>query len=320
MKLPGAVFLAVALVLSGACAARSADGRTTAVDQRGGIARTIVLFDLGHHNLIAESPARVESVGTFLEAQGYEVRTSTSRLDRAALAGVSLLIIVNARAERNVKEWALPTPSAFDPEEIADIRAWVRQGGGLLLVVEHMPFAGSARELAAAFDVEFINGFVFQERMLKPDNTPLPLAGAIAFSRAEGSLADHPVTNGSGAAERVNDLRLDTGSAFSVKGDAAALLRIPPGFAVLMPQRAWRFAADTPRRAATGQLQGAALQIGKGRVAVFGDSGAIMTPDLATKEKDPVSAAAAVQLFRNSLRWLHPSASQPRTPYSPRGE
>ncbi len=42
---------------------------------------------------------------------------------------------------------------------------------------------------------------------------------------------------------------------------------------LLLPIEAWRFSQSTPRLSAEGMLQGATLQHGKGRVAVFGEAG-----------------------------------------------
>ena len=264
----------------------------------------IVLFDLGHHNLIAENATRVESVASFLTENGYTVRRSSARLDAAALGGVAVLLVVNARAERNVKDWALPTPSAFEAQEIEATRRWVQAGGGLFLAVDHMPFPGAADELATALGIEFANGFVFDESKLKSDNSFEPFAGVVTFSRRERTLGDHPVTNGRTAAERIDSLSIDTGSMFFVKAKATPLLTIPGGFVVLKPQKAWQFAADTPRAAAGGALQGAALNIGEGRVTVFADAGTVMTPELARGMPKSDESLNNAQLFLSAVRWL----------------
>jgi len=62
---------------------------------------------------------------------------------------------------RNTQDWTLPTPSAFNENEINNIVEWVRDGGSLFLIADHMPFPGAAQELARAFGVEMNNGFAF---------------------------------------------------------------------------------------------------------------------------------------------------------------
>ncbi|MGB0915797.1 MAG: hypothetical protein ACPGVI_06975, partial [Crocinitomicaceae bacterium] len=40
-------------------------------------------------------------------------------------------------------------------EEITFIKNWVKKGGKLVLIADHMPFAGAANDLAKAFGFEF---------------------------------------------------------------------------------------------------------------------------------------------------------------------
>lgn len=68
-------------------------------------------------------------------------------------------MISNPLHERNIRDWSLPTPSAFTKEEIAALKNWVERGGSLLLIADHMPFPGAAGDLAKAFEVEFSNGY-----------------------------------------------------------------------------------------------------------------------------------------------------------------
>lgn len=39
---------------------------------------------------------------------------------------------------------------------------WVESGGRLLLIADHMPLAGSAAKLAAAFGASFTDGFAYK--------------------------------------------------------------------------------------------------------------------------------------------------------------
>lgn len=111
---------------------------------------------------------------------------STEPFTAEALDGVDLLVISNAIAESNLESWTLPTPSAFGDDEIDVVEAWVRGGGALLLVADHMPFPGAAEALAARFGVLVGNGFAF----------PADHSGLVRFERADGSLKSHPIANG----------------------------------------------------------------------------------------------------------------------------
>ncbi|NIQ57151.1 MAG: hypothetical protein GWN71_28375, partial [Gammaproteobacteria bacterium] len=81
----------------------------------------------------------------------------------------SLLVISNALDSSNVNDWRRPIRPAFTEAEIEAVRAWVEDGGALLLIADHMPFPGAAAGLAAAFGVTFNDGFAFD-----PDRVALP--------------------------------------------------------------------------------------------------------------------------------------------------
>ena len=92
------------------------------------------------------------------------------------------------------------------------------------------------------------------------------------MSRADGTLADHPITRGRNESERIESVMIFTGQAFRPPDDAAPLLIVPPGVEILLPSVAWEFSDQTPRVSADGLLQGAALGVGKARIAVFGEA------------------------------------------------
>jgi hypothetical protein len=211
-----------------------------------------------------------------------------------------VLVIANALHARNREDWFLPTPSAFTPAEIAAVEAWVREGGSLLLIADHMPFPGAADGLAAAFGVAMGNGFAY-------DSTEQ--VSRFRFSRGNGRLADHPVTNGRDAAERVDSVDSFTGQAFRlIRADAQPLLTLGPGTVLLMPEVAWQFSALTPRMRVDGLLHGAVLRHGRGRVAVFGEA-AMFSAQLGGPQRNPMGmndpgAPQNTQFLLNVLHWL----------------
>lgn len=86
-------------------------------------------------------------------ADGFRVTPHAEPFTPESLAAVDVLVIANALAERNDHRtggsWELPTPSAFTPAEIDALDTWVRAGGRLWLIADHMPFPGAAQALAA---------------------------------------------------------------------------------------------------------------------------------------------------------------------------
>ena len=256
----------------------------------------IVLVDAAHNNFHT-ADGRYSAFAALLRRDGFVVESSDQPFTRASLARAAVLVIANAIADENVQDWVLPTPSAFSPAEIEAVEEWVAGGGALLLIADHMPIAGNAEALAAVFGLRFYNGFAFDE-----DG-----GGQSVFSRARGSLRAHPITDGRTGEARVDSVMTFTGQAFRADADADVhpLIVLPEGFEVLLPSVAWEFSDTTPRVAGAGLLQAAALEYGRGRVAVFGEAAMFS----AGPERRPIGmnhpiAGQNHQLVLNALRWL----------------
>lgn len=262
-----------------------------------------VLIDEAHHNFHTMS-GRFLAFARLLERDGYRVAPNASRFTRAALEGARILVISNALAPGNEDDWTLPTPSAFDSSEIAAVREWVFGGGSLWLIADHMPFPGAAGELAAEFGVLMSNGFATDENE-QDGRMHFSKAGA---TRSGGTLADHPITRGRDASERVDSIVSFTGQAFRLDAPGAPLMTLGKGNVLLLPQVAWQFSRLTPRIPASGLLQGAALRFGGGRVAVFGEA-AMFSAQLGGPNRAPVgmndpSAPGNPRFLLNVAHWL----------------
>lgn len=258
----------------------------------------VVAIDEAHHNFHTAA-GRYAPFARLLRADGYRVEASAVPFSTQALRGIDVLVIANALHPRNETDWTLPTPSAFTDDEIAAVRAWVDAGGALLLIADHMPMAGAATALGEAFGIRWNNGFAIE---------PAAEGAPLVFRRGDGSLGDHAITRGRLAAEGVASVATFTGSAFQAGDEAAPLLVLPATVVSLVPQEAWAFTADTPRVPVGGWLQGAALERGKGRVAVFGEA-AMFSAQLAGPNRTPVGMNAPVasrnpQFLLNVLHWL----------------
>lgn len=259
----------------------------------------VVLVDEAHTNFHT-TDGRYYAFAQLLRRDGYVVRGLRAPFTPASLAGARVLVIANALHARNEADWSLPTPSAFTSDEIAAVEAWVRDGGSLLLIADHMPFPGAAEGLAAAFGVSMGNGFAY-------DSTEQQ--SRFRFSRGNGLLAEHAVTNGRDATERVDSVDSFTGQAFRLTGaDAQPLLTLAPGTVLLLPEVAWQFSPQTRRMPAAGLLHGAVLRHGRGRVAVFGEA-AMFSAQLGGAARTPMGmndpgAPQNVQFLLNAMHWL----------------
>lgn len=258
-----------------------------------------VLIDEAHNNFHTAT-GRYQPFAELLRRDGYRVEASSAPFTKKSLKRARVLVISNALHARNARgDWSLPNPSAFTDEEIAAVREWVRGGGSLLLIADHMPMGGAAQKLGEAFGVRWNNGFA---------GIVGGGSGTIAFTRAEGTLREHPVTRGRDKDERVERVATFTGSAFEVGPGAEPLLVFGKGVVSLMPQVAWQFTEQTPRVPVEGWCQGATLRFGKGRVALFGEA-AMFTAQLAGPNRSPVGmnssqAPQNAQFLLNVVRWL----------------
>lgn len=258
----------------------------------------VVLIDEGHFNFHTMN-GRYLAFSRLLKSDGYVVEPRTGRFTRAGLHRAAIVVVSNALDERNEEEWALPTPSAFDSAEIAIVRDWVKDGGSLWLIADHMPFPGAAGALASEFGIAMRNGFA-----LDAGET----SGWMRFTRTDGSLADHPVTRGRNTSERVDSVIAFTGQAFRLEGKGDPLMTLPADAVVLMPDTAWQFSKQTPRLPASGMLQGAAVRFGRGRVAVFGEA-AMFSAQVSGPERRPAgmndpAAGQNAQFLLNVAHWL----------------
>ena len=257
----------------------------------------LVLIDEAHHNFHT-AEGRYSPFARLLRRDGYLVRPGQSSFNAGLLRSAKVLVIANALAARNERDWVVPTPSAFDASEIRAVHDWVEAGGSLLLIADHLPFGGAAADLAASFGISFSNGFVLDSSM----------QGLIHVRRSDGTLASHPITDGRNASERIDSVTTFTGQGFQFNGSGTPLITIPSGWVLYMPDTAWRFSSATPRKSAEGLLQGGVMRVGKGRVAAFGEA-AMFSAQVAGPARRPMGfnspeAAQNAQFVLNVMHWL----------------
>ena len=188
---------------------------------------------------------------------------------------------------------------AFRTEELDAVVAWVRAGGGLLLVIDHYPIGGANRELARRFGLDVLDGrtedaILEQEelrgRVASGSGGTVTTDGAIVFDRSRNRIADHPITCGRSIAERIDRVATFGGASLDVPEDGRPLL--------LFSDEAIDYAGPTrvPRSAA-GRNQGVAFVLGSGKVTVLGEAAMLFNLDLP-------SCTDNRQFSLNLLRWL----------------
>lgn len=257
----------------------------------------VVFIDEGHHNFHTKE-GRYKAFAMLLERDGYVVEPYQDPFNDVQLAGGKILVISNALNEMNVEQWYLPNPSAFTETEIREVKKWIRKGGSLFLIADHMPMAGAAADLAKQFGFKFTNGFVLDTVS----------RGPAFFNREQGTLIESSVTNGRNTEERVNQVVSFTGQAFKIPNKATPVLQFGNGLLNLLPDTAWVFTEETPIYDATGWFQGAYRKYRKGRVVVFGEA-AMFTAQLAGPQQTKAGmnheiAPENYKLLLNIIHWL----------------
>jgi hypothetical protein len=267
----------------------------------------VVAIDEAHQNTHTIGSPQFRGFVELLQRDGYRVRPFTSSSTAASLTGIDVLVVNGPGG------WTGPD-AALGDGEVAAIIQWVRDGGSLLLILDHMPSPRNGANLAAALGVRtWHNGYTLVDM---PDSLPI---GNILFGRADSfssglpavgstgpaggrgyqgidaELAKHPITDGRSTDERVQKVATFVGSAFQLPFNGEALLTLPQRAISFTPRAPGPDVTLDAERTPVGRwLQGAVLQLGKGRVAIFGEAGLFSG-----------GPAADNRLFViNVLRWL----------------
>lgn len=250
------------------------------------------------HNNFHTSEGGFAPFARVVQADGYKVRNYNSSLETTdKLSNCDIFMIVNPLHESNLGNWVLPNPSAFTDQEIQTLNSWVQQGGNFFLIADHMPFAGAANELGQSFGFEFSNGFATPE---KEQNQP------DLFTLQNGRLKESPVSG-----NEITSITSFTGSAFTYPQNAVPVMVFTEGDFSLEPKIAWEFEEDTKTIPIEGYAQGALLEYGSGKIAVFGEAAMftaqiINTPDGAFEIglNNPDLAPQNLRFLLNIMHWL----------------
>ena len=251
---------------------------------------SVVIVDAAHNNFHTLAN-RYAPFGKVLGNDGYRLMSNNKPVTATVLKDCRIYVISNPLDSANIGQWRLPTPSAFSPAEIAAINDWVLQGGRLLLIADHMPFAGAATVLAQSFGFKFLNCFALDNRNRSYER----------FYKENSSLAENDLTHG------VDTVVTFTGSAFKMPAAATPILTLK-NYTLSLPAVAWQFEERTPTLSGDGFSQGAFMEYGKGKIVVMGEA-AMFSAQLAGAGRNPVGmncpeAGNNVQLLINIIHWL----------------
>jgi hypothetical protein len=252
-----------------------------------------VLIDEAHQNFHTAS-GRYKPFADLISNDGYMVSPNKEKFTKKVLATCEILVIANAMGAEGMGSPGA-AKSAFSEDECQAVHDWVKAGGALLLITDHMPFGAAAEDLAKRFGVEMGKLAARDQANMEPESRGL------LFSREKHLLGDHPITRGRNESERINRVKTFTGQ--SLKG--------PPGSVSFLNFSATATAGFGKNQVpVTGRSQGLALKYGQGRVVVLGEA-AQLSAQLAGLEREPRSMMGMNvpgidnrKLALNIMHWL----------------
>ena len=259
----------------------------------------LVAIDDGHQNFHTRT-GNFAPFSALLENDGYRVIDIGAPFNDSVLSNVAVLVIANAGSNDDAS-WRLPTHSALARDEIESVTRWVRKGGSLLLVADHMPAAGAAAALARSFGIHFTNGYTYQRR-------PPGLRGDL-FTLSDGLLRRHAVQRGRTTDEVIDTIMTFTGQAFQASRAVDTVMVFDRSAVTYLPSDAEADFDSTTATVYSGSwLHAVCFEEGAGRVAVFGEAG-LFSAQLAGPQKHPMgmnhpSARQNRQLALNVMHWL----------------
>ena len=249
-----------------------------------GRGRPEVVIDEAHFNVHTAS-GTYAPFAELLRRDGFWVRRNRGRFSSVALrdsytsrlGGRTVLVVSNPLGWRGMLQQMLNRGrlerlvrlrgAAIAAEETAEIEAWVRAGGSLLLVADHAPAGAAAAGLAAAFGVEMTNWWAEDEHHHDRDTSN---PGFVVFTRDAGLAGDHPIMLGRSPAEQVHRVMTFTGQALRPRAGRALLT-----LSSMAREYPFRRSREYEGRSAAGLAQAVAVEHGSGRVVILGEAAMI---------------------------------------------
>jgi len=288
----------------------------------------VIAFDEMHSNAgVSPYPQAME----LFKADGYRTRSMAEKWSAASLADVRVLFIANPgelamvdiirnHGSRPPTAEEAQAAASLSAEELTAVLAWLKSGVSLLLVVGHEPYPLGAATLTVALGIPHwpngsagvrtelctrgqdgrrsfpwctaggvVQSVFFWRTDFFPGGEPIfaevegaPPSNAKAYQSRDLVLAKHPITEGRSPTERIRRVQV---------GGSPSAFEAPPGYEpllVLPPQ------AMLGTKPISGWLEGAVMEVGKGRLAVFSSSALIQGG----------TAADNRQFVLNVMHWL----------------
>lgn len=213
----------------------------------------------GAHNNLHRAHTGFRPTALVLKKMGFEVIGNDQKFySFENLKGIHILVIANPIASANRGRPVVPIFSAFEPLEINCLENWVRHGGKLILIADHMPFAGAMDSLANIFGIKYENGFVDGQTERWPPRT---------FRARDNNLTDAGLN-----LKSIDSVSTFTGSALKLPPHGNPILSFSGADTITFTDTAWVFSPNLKMKSLDGYVQGGIVRHGKGVVAAFGEA------------------------------------------------
>ncbi len=246
-----------------------------------------VAIDEGHLNFHTIG-GRFKPFADVLKADGCSVVAHKGAFTTESLNKIEILVIANAFTAKG-------SGSAFTRDETNLLKAWVTNGGALMLIADHQPYGEAASMLADVFGCRMSGGFVRRNG-----------SGRIVFSQDNGQLAEHAITHGLEEEKPVTSVKSFTGQALKLSEQFTPLMLLGEG-CTLRYDAGERGGAAATLQDVSGWSQGGVAKLGKGRIAIFGEAGMFSAQITGSRRKMGMGAEGAEQnqqFLLNVIRWL----------------
>lgn len=265
-----------------------------------------VLVDNAHWNR-GTADSRLAAFVQLIAADGYHVLPGANGARAETLSEARVSVVVNPLGVPGLLR-RLATPlglgglAFFDEDgvlqqEVETTLQWVENGGSLLLAADESPDARGARGLAARLGVGMRGRLVVDVGHAEAESPAF-----LVFSRENGLIGPHPIMDGSADLPAVNRVVIFGGQALEPPAGAAVLLGLSPSASAVAR------AGDPPTsgQPVGGLAMAVALERGRGRVVVLGDSHVL------TNDAGPSGRATGLEwpasnntrFVRAVMRWL----------------
>lgn len=235
-------------------------------------------------------------------SDGLRLNYLDKAIDATSLKCVKILVIPNAYTNNYRQFSTLEAPSVYTDAEILLIKNWVEEGGSLLILADHSPFAGGTIKLADAFGFSYMTGHTLNKASLSSR-----INVNIDFSRDNKLLADHPITNGSTGRKKITHYFAFGGQAIIAPKGATSILTTPKYFETMLGFSVSKEFYSAIRLPTGGQSQGAAMEFGKGRLVIMGETGGFTAQIIVGRKSfgfENTEADENKEFILSTLRWL----------------